>query len=65
MKENKGCVATIIVVSVFVVIGKLLFKAIESIGEYLAIILMTSLGIIFLGFVIMCIRGMEKEKGED
>lgn len=65
MEDNKGCIKAIVGLVVFVAIGELLFKTIELVNDYLAIILMTILGVVFLGFIVMCTKGMKKEKGED
>ena len=65
MKDNKGCIKVLIGFILFVAIGNLLFKGILKLGNYPAIILMTILGVVFIGFVIMCVLGMKKEKGED
>jgi hypothetical protein len=65
MEDNKSCFGIIVGFLLFAIIGNLLFKAIESLGNSIGIMIMTVLGIVFIGFIIMCIRGMKKEKGED
>ena len=63
--DIKGCALVIIGFLLFAFIGKLLYYIIEKWGNVLSWIIMAAIFIPFIGFIIMCIRGMKKEEDED
>lgn len=63
--DVKGCLAVIAVIAVFVLAGNLLTFIIEKAGDIITWLIIIAIFIPFIGFVIMCIRGMKKEEEED
>ena len=66
MDDNvKGCLTVVAVIAVFILAGNLLTSMIEKAGDIITWLIIIAIFIPFIGFVIMCIRGMKKEEEED
>jgi cobalamin synthase len=63
--DVKGCLTVVAVIVVFILAGNLLTSMIERAGNVIAWLIRAAIFIPFIGFVIVCIRGMKKEEEED
>lgn len=63
--DVKGCLTVVAVIAVFIIAGNLLTFVIERAENVIAWLIMAAIFVPFIGFVIMCIRGMKKEEEED